>query len=449
MIEETLWGLARALVVAIATVGCGQLVAPVIRSTLVPRWQRSCLALLCLINCFAPALLAGFAYRRWSLTLLADPLALEIAYLVLLVLRIAPVGALLYCLFPSALGDSARHCLAMARVPWLFRLKCEADTATIVFAVATLLAFHEFEIASLTGVDAWTVKLFDAHVGGIPWRESIAMALPPMMVQFVIVGILVRQVVRRFSGGKLDAGFVKRPGIRHEAIAWCAVSLAAVGGALLPLILISAEAVDGVGQLMTSFALRQEILSSHLFALSSGILAFSIASALPLRVLALIAVPGLMGSLTLAMIAVPFFQWERLRGLYDSPVPLVAVLVILLLPFSFLLRALHTRHPGFEARYVANLSGAWHPRWITHGRGALGILCFLCLLAFTDLTASAILAPPGMTTAPARLYNLMHYGQTAVLSAMTLVVFLLPFVIAIGTWCAAEWIVRRRSFSGG
>ena len=66
------------------------------------------------------------------------------------------------------------------------------------------------------------------------------------------------------------------------------------------------------------------------------------------------------------------------------------------------------------------------------------------LLAYSELVASAILAPPGMTTAPARLYNLMHYGQTAVLSAMVLAAFLAPLLVSCVVFASVEWIVRFR-----
>jgi iron(III) transport system permease protein len=50
----------------------------------------------------------------------------------------------------------------------------------------------------------------------------------------------------------------------------------------------------------------------------------------------------------------------------------------------------------------------------------------LCLWGYLELTPVAILAPPGITSAPVRLYNLMHYGRSYVVSAMTLVAMAVP-----------------------
>jgi ABC-type Fe3+ transport system permease subunit len=64
------------------------------------------------------------------------------------------------------------------------------------------------------------------------------------------------------------------------------------------------------------------------------------------------------------------------------------------------------------------------------GRSRFWVLALLFYWAYFDLTASAILAPPGMTPVTVRLYNLMHYGRTAVLSAMVMVSFAVPVVLA-------------------
>jgi ABC-type Fe3+ transport system permease subunit len=63
-------------------------------------------------------------------------------------------------------------------------------------------------------------------------------------------------------------------------------------------------------------------------------------------------------------------------------------------------------------------------------------MVLLFVWAYWDLTASSILAPIGMTPVTVRLYNLMHYGQIAALSAMTCAAFAAPifiFLLALGT----------------
>jgi hypothetical protein len=45
------------------------------------------------------------------------------------------------------------------------------------------------------------------------------------------------------------------------------------------------------------------------------------------------------------------------------------------------------------------------------------------------LTAAAILSPTALVSAPVRLYNLMHYGHSAVLSAMVVAAFGIPALL--------------------
>jgi ABC-type Fe3+ transport system permease subunit len=50
----------------------------------------------------------------------------------------------------------------------------------------------------------------------------------------------------------------------------------------------------------------------------------------------------------------------------------------------------------------------------------------LCIWGYLELTPVAILAPPGLMSAPVRLYNLMHYGRSYLVSALTLIALLVP-----------------------
>ncbi|MEZ5328534.1 MAG: hypothetical protein R3F19_26115 [Verrucomicrobiales bacterium] len=449
MIEETLASLTRSVVIAIAALGLGRLTVPVLTSAgIAVAWRRT-LFVLCALPVFAPTLLTGYAYARWSLPLVHLPWAKEAFYVLLLTMRFAPLGALLYWVFPPSLADSGRHCLKLAeassgiRRSLRIRLGMFTDTPGMVVLATMLLSFHEFEIASLIGVDTWSVRLFDAHAGGIPWGEAMVAAGAPIAVQVVLAGMCAWALRKQL----LEAGIgaVPRPTTARGIVAAATVLAPACGIVLLPVSLIAAEAVAGVEQLLASFAMQKEILSSLLFGFSGGMVTFLISSALPMRYLGIIAIPGLCGSLILALTAVRLLQWEVVRGVYDSPLPLIGVLVLLLLPVAFLLKILRNRIATSGAAHVATLAQSWLPRWRLTGRGAFASAAILCLLGYAELTASAILAPPGMTTAPARLYNLMHYGQTEVLSAMVMVVFLIPLASIVLCWGCVEVIFQSRS----
>jgi ABC-type Fe3+ transport system permease subunit len=119
-------------------------------------------------------------------------------------------------------------------------------------------------------------------------------------------------------------------------------------------------------------------------------------------------------------------------------VPLALALALLALPMAIVLIAVLRSTALGEALHSAELLrasasarvrrwGRWL-RWDLRTRRRFLAAFLLFCWGYFDLTASAILAPPAMTPVTVRLYNLMHYGQTAVLSAMVCVAFCVPFV---------------------
>ena len=58
------------------------------------------------------------------------------------------------------------------------------------------------------------------------------------------------------------------------------------------------------------------------------------------------------------------------------------------------------------------------------------------------MTASSLLAPVGTTTVFARLYNLMHYGQSQVLSALVCLSVIVPLAL-LACALAARGLVER------
>jgi ABC-type Fe3+ transport system permease subunit len=92
--------------------------------------------------------------------------------------------------------------------------------------------------------------------------------------------------------------------------------------------------------------------------------------------------------------------------------------------------ALHLAALLPQSRAAADLT------WRLSTSGKFWAMVLLYIWAYWDLTASSILAPIGMTPVTVRLYNLMHYGQIAVLSAMTCAAFAAPiliFLLLLGT----------------
>src|SRR5262249_21697536 len=70
-------------------------------------------------------------------------------------------------------------------------------------------------------------------------------------------------------------------------------------------------------------------------------------------------------------------------------------------------------------------------RWMLETRRQAWALFLLFCWGYFDLTVSAMLSPIGVTPVTVRLYNLMHYGHTPVLSALVCATTLAPVAIVV------------------
>jgi ABC-type Fe3+ transport system permease subunit len=423
------------------------------------RWSRLAWALV-LLPFLAPVLLVGYAYSGLFLALVRLPALKEGLYVLLLCVRLAPVAALVMHFAPAPLSPQAVHCRRLLRAGergWrrsasylAFLARGPARGWAAAFVVVFLLAFAEFEAASLLGVRTWSVWLFDAQAGGLATSEALRAALLPTACQAGLVTAVLLVLVGARGGRPAQEGRASR-GTSWRRAGWAWAGLAAAAGAAVPAAVAAGGAAAGIGPALRSFALGGDIGASLIFASAGAVAAHVLAGWIaeaPIggggsRRLGLavgFSLPGLLGPLMVALLLVFAFQWIGWSALYDTPVPLVLGLCLVLLPFAVLLRlVLHSLRPA-QALHAADLLGAsaapsaraWRRRlrWQMLGRSRFWVLALLFYWAYFDLTASAILAPPGMTPVTVRLYNLMHYGRTAVLSAMVMISFAMPVVLA-------------------
>ena len=198
--------------------------------------------------------------------------------------------------------------------------------------------------------------------------------------------------------------------------------------------------------------------------------------------------PGLLGSLLLSLGAVTLFQVSWLRPLYDTPLPWVLALTVWLLPRAAVLQlwldavrpseAVHlaemlggsgmsrserqkTPHPsplpakpgrGDKAKEkgkTKNEAGTMTPftstlcpstfnpqrstlLWRLRDQPQFLAMSLLCYWAYCDLPTAYLLAPTGMAPGLVRLYNFMHFGRSAALSAEACLFFGGPIVVVAG-----------------
>ena len=455
------WTLARSLLLALIAAPIGWWLRD--RISALDRRRRIVLWTLLLVPFFTPALLTGFGYSRLSLSLLRHPAWNELLYVTLIGLRLIPVATLLMSFAPPPpVSAMALHCARLraaaipgrlARLRYLsaFLVRGPVRDTFPAIAVVFLLVFQEFETASLMGATSWTVWLFDAQAGGLPLGESLQRSLWPAAIEAAVLGLFLTFAARSHLLPAARRPFAGRVSRRQDQAVglFGVVACGVVTG--VPLFRVGRDAIFGMASLLETPQMLGEIATAAGFGASSGAIAMLLA--VGTRTLAAnrpsvrvrrcgtaigiaLSVPGLFGSLIVSLLTVWLFQQSPLSMAYDTPLPAVAALTLFLLPRALLLQLLFaTLTPTAGVHLAGLLSSAddaprrrfaadllWRLRW----RQQFLAAGMLCIWGYLELTPVAILAPPGMTSAPVRLYNLMHYGRSYTVSALTLLAMLVP-----------------------
>ncbi len=445
--------LLRSLIVGVLAVAAARLVGTLLADR---RWPvRQAAWILLLAPYFTPVLLTGYAYASFSLSLIHHPALNVIFYSALLWWKFTPIAAVILHFTPSPISAEAIHCRRLhsadskfGHCAFLIRAGC-AGGSVAAFAVVFLFAFAEFEMASLMVVKSWTVALFDAHAGGLALGESLRRMAGPLlcqaaaiMVAFVVLGS--RQVIptRCLEGGSAS-----------HWLAWCHLVTALVFVLAIPAAMVLWGTIRAFGLLAENFVLSREILASLLFAAGASTLTSLAAiwlgaaarghrttSTICKMILVATVFAGLLGPLVLSLTVLAAVQLPGLIWLRDTPAPLVFTLGLVLFPVALVLKRVLESTRRQNALHLAALMdksrAARELIWRLGTSGKFWAVALLFVWAYWDLTAPAILAPIGMTPVTVRLYNLMHYGQIAALSAMTcaaLVAPILIFLLALGT----------------
>ncbi|HWD91802.1 MAG TPA: hypothetical protein VG938_05575 [Verrucomicrobiae bacterium] len=422
---------------------------------------------------FTPILLTGYAYANFSLSLIHHPAINAWFYSALLCWKFTPVAAVILYFSAAPISPEAIHCrrllqndaaaarshsiLAATFNHWIFLLRAGCARGLIAaFAVVFLCAFGEMEMASLMAVKSWTVALFDANAGGLSLIESLRRMLWPVLCQAAAVATAVVVL------GKHQGNSVRRTtrGARTHAFAWSYLATAFAFVFLIPAAMVLWGTIRSLNLLLENFVLGREIISSLLFAAAATLLAGpavfwlsrvararGFASIIGKATLLLSVCLGLLGPLVLSLTVLAAVQLPGLLSLRDTPVPLVFTLALVLLPLALVLKRV-LELTGYQsglhlAALMQNSRAARELTWRLSTSGKFWSVVLLFIWAYWDLTASAILAPIGMTPVTVRLYNLMHYGQIAVLSAMTCATFAAPILICALTLATRRWWAPR------
>ena len=417
------------------------------------QWRPCLLAALMSPFCF-PELLVGYAFRdlalarpEWAEALCGGQLFVRMIPIGTIALLAAPRSGLdagsIYCrrlLGTSGFG-TLRHWIELVRCYWHGPIM----RAMPALALMSVVAFQEFEMAALLQTMSWTDWFVTAHRLGTDQAEMLRQSLWPLLWQSpVIIGVLYwLQRTPARGGNTTTDNEVPELQFRRRTV-WigvACVSCLMVAGCLIPLGLIGWRTVDGFGLLLRQrtqqVGLIQEIATSGAVAACAGLSAWTISGKLR-GFAANLLLGGLFGSLLLSLGCVSLFQSSWLRPLYDTPIPWVLTLIVWLLPRAAILRLWMHALRNNEAIHVAQMLGQsrlggrvnGYRRLLWHLRDQSEVLAagLLCYWAYCDLPTAYMLAPTGMVSGLVRLYNFMHFGRSAALSAEASAFFGTPVV---------------------
>jgi ABC-type Fe3+ transport system permease subunit len=447
--------LLRSLIIALLAVAAARAVCPLLADH--RQSVRRAAWILLLGPYFTPVLLTGYAYANSALSLIHHPVANNLLYSALLWWKFTPIAAVILHFTPSPISAEAVHCRRLAAGSrsgerlFLARAGC-ARGLVAAFAVVFLCAFAEFEMASLMIVKSWTVSLFDLHAGGLALSESLRQMLVPLSCEAVAIGtaflILGRQQLKPAARTAASGS--------SRWLGWCHLALAFTFVLVVPAAMMLWGTLRGLNLLFENFVLGREIIASLLFAAGASTLTAIIVfwlgavarrSLAARTILIAAAFTGLLGPLVLSLTVLAAVQLPGLIALRDTPAPLVFTLCLVLLPMALVLRRvleLTGHQSAFHlARLLPKTDAARDLAWRLSVSGKFWLMAILFVWAFWDLTCSSILAPVGMTPVTVRLYNLMHYGQIAALSAMTCAAFLAPISILMLALATRRWWAPR------
>jgi hypothetical protein len=441
------WTALRAAVVtSIAVPICYRLYGLLLHSTARVRVVLWCLVIL---PFFWPRMITGYAYANFSLSLVHLPFANELFYDLLSLFGAVPIGVVVLYFAPKSpisrdglhvwrlTSRSRRDLFGLCNSLWLW-LHGPRQSAVLSAALLFLVVFQEFEMSSLMSVTSWTVTLFDAHAGGLSLRRSLGMALLPAFAQTTVLAPACALLVT----GKWDYESRKNESLRgietQGFVEWFYVALSLGIFCAIPAMLVFGNSLGALASLTRNTSWIGDILTGGMISIVSGVIAYASAAWVwrQGRGLLLFGCAGLLGSLVIGLCMLALFQSPVVNLAWDSVLPWILGLGVYLWPRALLIYAILKNPERSTADRLVQLLAKFSDKrqqsqarvlaWQIRGQVHLWSLGLICTWAYFDATLAAILAPVGWVSAPVRLYNLMHYGQSNVLSALVLVMFLAP-----------------------
>lgn len=328
-----------------------------------------------------------------------------------------------------------------------------------------ILAFVGFSVPSLLQVDVYTVEIYSRFSAFHDFRGAAAQVLPVIITGvFVLVAWTFWFRPRQaWSGGAKSIRNDKPQSRLLRTVATLVCLLIVIVSAVLPLSILVWRSLPlssyveiwqtASGEIGASVMLAS--ISTVLLVVMSVLIAYL---SRPIRkgqwIGGLAVLSFLVSGPVLGIGLISFWNHAGIRGyVYDS---LLIVLLACMARFFFLAylavsTALKDMQPALEEaaqvagiRWFQRLYGVVLPTLRPTLVAASG-MCFI--FTFRELDATVLVCPPGWTTMPVRLFTLMHYGPSSLVSALcviSVIIVLLAAIITVFIYSMFEKVSNER-----
>lgn len=325
------------------------------------------------------------------------------------------------------------------RVLWQITLRLAAPSITAAALVIFVLAVSEFGVPGLLRVRVFTTEVFTAFAALYDFRRATVLTLPLLLLSTLVAAIAVTVAGERITATRRGMTGGEAPLFDGWTSATVLGATAIVILALVvPLAVLMREAL-GVRSWASvvagsGVAIRNSLLLATLGAtLTAGLglwLGYGRARArrfvgtiADLTFVVLFAVPSTIVGIGLIGL------WNRPGvggGVYGTHGMLLLVCLARFLPVAALGIAAAVRHVPYSHEEAAATAGAGWARTATEivvpqvvtSLAAVWVVVFV--LAFGELGASILVAPPGEATLPIRVYTLIANAPPAEVAALAL-----------------------------
>ncbi len=304
------------------------------------------------------------------------------------------------------------------------------------------LALANFSVPSLFQARVWPEEVWVEFSTRFDAGAAFMKCWPLVILALALAAVALRRPLAwPVRSGLADSGLLARRLGRGWVVVGIVSTVVVIGvSAVLPLVLLAGSRRTWMEFVPVLGATFPVMLRSVVYAGSAATLVVVSGVALarwwwPVILGPLFFLPGLFEGIAW----VGLFEWVPLDAIRGGPLIVVLALSLRYVFVGWFLarRALSGADPLLRDRVRLHAGGLWpqwlHVLWPAMRARAVGAWCVVYVLCLWDVETLVLIVPPGGDSLALMIFNLLHYGHNAQVSALSVwlgVLAVLPLVVA-------------------